>query len=89
MVSISDPSPPPPSYTLNTNLQYTYSHRGRWGGELSHSEGYRGNISLGRKYQHDWMYLQSINLDKHLPQSLFAYMSIFLDNDILLWCLYS
>jgi hypothetical protein len=22
---------------------------------------------LGRKYQHDWMYLQSINSDKHLP----------------------
>ncbi len=25
---------------------------------------------LGRKYQHDWMSLQSINSDKHLPKSL-------------------
>jgi hypothetical protein len=23
---------------------------------------------LGRKYQHDWLYLQSVNSDKHLPQ---------------------
>ncbi len=26
---------------------------------------------LGRKYQHDLLYLQSINFDKHLPQSPF------------------
>jgi hypothetical protein len=24
-------------------------------------------IKLGRKYQQDWLYLQSINSDKHLP----------------------
>ncbi len=27
---------------------------------------------LGRKYQHHWLYLQSINSDKHLPQSPFT-----------------
>ncbi len=27
---------------------------------------------LGRKYQHDWLYLQSINSDKLLPQSPFT-----------------
>ncbi len=27
---------------------------------------------LGRKYQHDWLYLQSINSDKNLPQSYFT-----------------
>ncbi len=26
---------------------------------------------LGRKYHHDWLYLQSLNSDKHLPQSPF------------------
>jgi hypothetical protein len=32
--------------------------------------------NLGQKYQHDWLYLQSINSDKHLPQKSF-YRSIF------------
>jgi len=36
--------------------------------------GERGNSSQrwGRKYQHDRLYLQSINSDKHLPQSPFT-----------------
>ncbi len=42
---------------------------------------------LGRKYQHDWLYLQSLNSDKHPPQSPFT-GSIFLDDVILLWRLY-
>ncbi len=42
---------------------------------------------LSRKHQHDWLYLQSINSDKHLPQS--PLQSNFFDDDILLWCLYS
>ncbi len=25
-----------------------------------------------KKYQHDWLYLQSINSDKHMPQSPFT-----------------
>ncbi len=43
---------------------------------------------LGQKYQHDWLYLHYINSDKHLPQSPFT-GQFFLDDDILLWCLYS
>ncbi len=44
---------------------------------------------LGRKYHHDWLFLPPvINSDKHLRQSLFT-GSIFLDDDILLWCLCS
>ncbi len=43
---------------------------------------------LGWKYQHDWLYLQSINSDKHLPQSLFA-GKFFKMTTFLLWCLYS
>jgi hypothetical protein len=39
---------------------------------------------LGRKYQHEWMYLQSISCDKHLPQSPLQ-VNFFYD-DILLWC---
>ncbi len=35
---------------------------------------------LGRKYQHDWLYLQSRNSDKRLPQSLFT-GQMFLDDD--------
>ncbi len=41
---------------------------------------------LGRKYQHDWLYLQTINSDKHLPLSPYT---DHLDDNILLWCLYS
>ncbi len=45
----------------------------RRGGGRSWSSSIKGNIrrKLGRKYQHDWLYLQSINSEKHLPQSLF------------------
>jgi hypothetical protein len=67
----------------------------------SHSEGGRGEswpkerrgdgqqfTKLGRKSQHDWLYLQSINSDKQLPQSPFTSITgLFWDNDILLWCL--
>jgi hypothetical protein len=36
---------------------------------------------LGRKYQHDWLYLQTINSDK-TPAAKSLYRSIFLDEDI-------
>ncbi len=42
----------------------------------------------GSKIQHDWLYLQSMNSDKHLPQSPCT-RQIFLDDDILFCCLYS
>ncbi len=47
---------------------------GGGGGELNHWRRLEGQqfTKLGRKYQHDWLYLQSINSDKHLPQSPFT-----------------
>ncbi len=32
---------------------------------------------LDKKYQHDWLYLQSLNSDKHLPWSPFTGVNIF------------
>ncbi len=67
----------PPSFTLYTCIQYTYSHRER-GEEERVEPGRRFEAQqftkLGRKYQHDWLwlYLQSANSDKHLPQSPFT-----------------
>jgi hypothetical protein len=64
------------SSTLYTCIQYTYPQRvGGERGELNQRrlEG-RYFTKLGRKYQHDCAtsYLQSINSDKHLPQSPFT-----------------
>ncbi len=65
-----------PTYTLYTCIQvlYTSSHREREGGEGEEIEPERrleGQrfTKLGRKKQHDWLSLQPINSDKHLPQS--------------------
>ncbi len=61
-----DPILPLP-YTLFTCTQYTYSRReGGRGGELTR-EKVRGTMvhKAGRRYQHDWLYLQSINSIKH------------------------
>jgi hypothetical protein len=78
------------SYTLYACIQYTYSpENGGRGGESWTRENRREGqkfTKLDRKYQHDWLYLQSINSDK--PQSLFT-GKIFLDDDSLLWCLLS
>ncbi len=58
----------PPPYTLYTCIQYNYSQRGgvRRGGEVTRDK-IRGAIvhKAGRKYQHDWLYLQSINSIKN------------------------
>ncbi len=67
--------PHTPPHTLYTCTQYsklyTYSQReGRWDEPERRLEGQQ---FMGRKYQHDWMFLQSINSDKHLPQSPFKY----------------
>ncbi len=77
-----DPILPP----LHTAYVYTvYLFTGKGGGEFNQRERERQQFTkLGRKYQHDWLYLHSINSDK---KSL--YRLIFLDDDILLWCLYS
>ncbi len=69
-----------------------YSHReGRRGGERWTREKVRGaNSSQSRveKYQHDWLYLQSENSDK-TPAAKSLYRSMLLDDEILLWCLFS
>jgi hypothetical protein len=57
----------PLPYTTYTCILYAYSYReGGMGGELNR-EKVRGAIvhKAGRKYQHDWLYLQSINSIKH------------------------
>ncbi len=59
-----------PLHTVYT-LTDTYSHReggsGGGGGEESNQREYEGATvhEAGSKYQHDWLYLQSINSDKH------------------------
>ncbi len=80
---------PSPLYTLYTCTvyKYTYSHRERgesWNREKVRERERQQFKKLGRKYQHDWMYLQPINSYKHLSQSPFA-GKFFLDDDILLW----
>ncbi len=78
-----NPIPPPP-YTLYTYLQYTYSHGGGGeGGELNQREWER--VNRGEYGSQSWVEntnmtectqdigcLQSINSDKHLPQSPFT-----------------
>jgi hypothetical protein len=66
----------PSHYTLYTcvyTLQYTYSHMEGGRGE-SWTRWLEGQqfTKLGRKYQQDWLYLQSLNSDKHLTQSPFT-----------------
>jgi hypothetical protein len=57
---------PPPTHCIRVyTIQYTYSHRE--GGEELTREKVRGAIvhKAGRKYQHDLLYLQSLNSVKH------------------------
>jgi hypothetical protein len=65
---------PRPPYTLCTCGQSTYPHRGQQ------------FTKLGRKYQHDALYLQPINSDNSCRKVRLQIH--FLDDDILLWCLY-
>ncbi len=65
------PYPPPPVSTVCVHsihiLIFLYSHReGGEGGELT-IEKIRGAIvdKANQKYQHDWLYLRSINSIKH------------------------
>jgi hypothetical protein len=80
--------PPPPPFTLYTCIQYTYSHRE--GGRVEPERRGEGQqfTKLGGKYQHDYLYLQSINSDKRLLQSPLT-GEICLDDDILFWCLHN
>ncbi len=60
---------PPPPYTVFLYTVYLHSHREEGGGkvepELNSSQSWVENTL------HDWMYLQSISSNKHLPQSPF------------------
>ena len=62
--------PPPLSHGIRVYSILIHTRNG--GGEESWTrENLEGQqcTKLARKYQHDWLYLQSINSDKHLPQS--------------------
>jgi hypothetical protein len=72
-----NPISPPPPYTLHSVYVYIVYllTQGRGRGRESEPEGrLKGQqfTKPGRKYQHDWLYLQSINSDNHLPQSPFT-----------------
>ncbi len=64
-------TPPPLTHCMRVYM-YTYFHRE--GGGIEPEKWLEGQqfTKLGRKYQHDLMYLQSINSYKHLPQSPFT-----------------
>ncbi len=56
-------------------LYHIFTQRRGWrGGESWTREKIRAQqfTKLGRKYQHDWLYLQSMNSDKNLQQSPFT-----------------
>jgi hypothetical protein len=63
---------PYPPNTLCTCTQYTYSHMEGGGGVEPERRGEGQQLKKARsKIQHDGVYLQVINSDKHLPQSPF------------------
>jgi hypothetical protein len=77
-LSVWGPEPHTTPYTLYMCIQYMYlftQGKGE-GGDSWTREKIRGatvySTKLGRKYQHDWLCLQSINSDKHLSQSPFT-----------------
>jgi hypothetical protein len=67
--------PHPPPYTKYTCIQYILIHTGKGGRGKVESErrlGGQNFTKLGRKYQQDLLYLQSINSDTHLSQCPFT-----------------
>ena len=71
-LSVGGPEPQTslPPLTHYTVYVYTLFTQGRGGGRVEPERRLEGRqfTKLGRKYQHDCLYLQSINSDKHLPQ---------------------
>ncbi len=61
----------PPSQRLSVFTVLWHRVGGGGGGRVESERSLEGQqfTQLGRKYQHEWLYLQSINSDKHLPQS--------------------
>ncbi len=76
--SVWGPRSPPVTHCMNT-YHCTYSHREGGGGVRWTSEKVRGALlhKRGWKYQHDWLYLQSINSIKTPVKTTFR-----------VWCLY-
>jgi hypothetical protein len=62
-------TPYPPLHNVYVYTVYLFL-QGR-GGRVEPERRFEGQqfTKMGRKYHHDWMCLQSINSDKHLPQS--------------------
>jgi hypothetical protein len=69
-VRLRTPYPPPlHTHCIRVHCIHTYSHReGGEGRRVEPERRLEGQhvTKLGRKYQHDWLYLQSMNSDKHL-----------------------
>ncbi len=61
------PYPPPPPRTHCILYLFTHGRCGGKGGDLN-QRGYRGS-KVHKAGIHDWLYLQSINSNKHLPLS--------------------
>jgi hypothetical protein len=80
-------SPYPPLNSIYVYSVYLFT-QGRGEGGVEPERRLEGQqfTKIGRKYQHDWLYLHPINSDKHLPQS--TLQANFLGDNILLWCLY-
>ncbi len=74
-LSVWGPEPHAPPLKHCTRVYSILIHTGKVGwGESWTKEKVRGVTvhKMGRKYQQDWLHLQSINSDKHLPQSPFT-----------------
>ncbi len=86
-----EPQTPPPPYILYTCIQYTvliHTGKGEGGeGRVEPERRLEGRqlTKLGRKYQHDWLYLQPI---WETPTARWLFFSGKFFYDILLWCIY-
>ncbi len=62
---------PPPLHTVYVYTVYVFT-QGRGGGETQRLGRATVHKTVSKKCQNDWLYLQSINYNKHLPQSPFT-----------------
>ncbi len=84
-------TPPPPAYTLYVCICTIYLFtQGRGGGESYTGEKVRGTMvhKAGSKIP-SWLKVSLIYVLWKKPAPKSPYKSIFLEDDILLWCLYS